>query len=123
MASILVVDDYAVTQRVLRVQLASAGHAVQTAGNGREALDHLQTHTYDVAILDIAMPDMDGVALLITIKSDPRHAGMPVIMLTASSVDQDRIRARQAGASKFLTKPTSTQELLQAVRECLTPEM
>ena len=122
MASILVVDDYAVTQRVLRVQLASAGHTVQTAGNGKEALEKLKNSTFDAAILDIAMPDMDGIALLSKIRSDPRHAAMPVIMLTASSIDQDRVRARQAGASRFLTKPTSTQELLQAVRECLAPQ-
>jgi len=121
MASILIVDDYPVTQRVLRVQLTTAGHSVQTASNGKEALEKLSNRLFDLAILDIAMPDMDGITLLGLIRSDQRHTQMPVFMLTASSVDQDRVRARLAGASRFLNKPTSTQELLQAVRECLAP--
>jgi len=119
MATILVVDDYAVTQRMLSFTLQKQGHATVTASGGAEALDVLQDHPVDLAILDLAMPEMDGVTLLKRLRADPRFQRLPVIMLTASGEDQDRVAAKVAGANDFLTKPTSSRELTETVNRLL----
>jgi len=113
--SILVVDDYVVTQRVLGTQLRKGGYEVTTASSGREALAHLAQHKFDLAIFDVAMPEMDGITLLETVRQDARNAQLPVIMLTASVLDEDRIRAQAAGATEFMTKPISSWDLLEVV--------
>lgn len=119
MAHILIVDDYAVTQRVLRVQLQAMGHTAITVSSAVEALKLLETQTFDVGIFDLAMPDMDGVQLLKQIRQQSKTQALQVIMLTASASDQDRIRAQAAGANLFLTKPVESQELKTAILKCL----
>ncbi|MCB0062941.1 MAG: response regulator [Caldilineaceae bacterium] len=119
MASILVVDDYVVTQRVLSAQLRKGGYEVTVAGSGYEALSCLTQQTFDLAIIDVAMPDMDGITLLEQIASSYRQLDMPIVMLTASVLDDDRDRARAAGAADFLTKPISSWELLAVVERQL----
>lgn len=119
MVSILVVDDYVVTQRVLSAQLRKGGYEVTVAGSGCEALSYLKTQRFDLAIIDVAMPDMDGITLLEQIHPSNRETHMPIIMLTASVLDDDRERARHAGAAEFLTKPISSWELLAVVERQL----
>lgn len=114
-ASILVVDDYVVTQRVLSTQLRKGGYEVTTAGSGSEALFCLTERTFDLAIIDLAMPEMDGIMLLEKLRQERNEARLPVIMLTASALDEDRIRAQAAGVTDFLTKPVSSWELLAVV--------
>jgi CheY-like chemotaxis protein len=115
MASILIVDDYAVTQRVLGHILQHAGFTVYGAFNGVEALEMLDDVSVDLVISDIAMPEMDGLELLRRIRNHPELGDLPVIMLTASGQDEDRVLAEEAGANGFLTKPASSAELLDAV--------
>ncbi len=119
MATILVVDDYAVTLRVLSAQLRKHGYEVIMAGSAREALERLAETPADLAILDIAMPEVDGLTLLRQLRADGRYQNMPIIMLTASGQDQDRITAREAGANDFLSKPVSSHELLDTVQRLL----
>lgn len=119
MARILIVDDYPVTLRVLSTQLRKHGYEVNTAGSAREALESLAENPADLAILDIAMPEVDGLMLLSQLRADARYAAMPVIMLTASGQDQDRIIARETGANDFLSKPASSRELLDTVQRLL----
>ncbi|MFZ4661117.1 MAG: response regulator [Caldilineaceae bacterium] len=119
-ASILVVDDYVVTQRVLSTQLRKGGYEVTTAGSGSEALCYLTERKFDLAIIDVAMPEMDGIMLLEKLRKERNEAKLPVIMLTASALDEDRIRAQAAGATDFLTKPISSWELLEVVHRKLT---
>lgn len=118
-ASILVVDDYVVTQRVLSTQLRKGGYEVVTAGSGREALSYLTERRFDLAIIDVAMPEMDGITLLEKLRKERSETKLPVIMLTASALDEDRIRAEAAGATDFLTKPISSWELLDVVNRQL----
>lgn len=118
-ASILVVDDYVVTQRVLSAQLRKGGYEVITAGSGQEALSYLNQRRFDLAIIDVAMPEMDGITLLEKLRKDRSETKLPVIMLTASALDEDRIRAEAAGATDFLTKPISSWELLAVVNRQL----
>lgn len=118
MSSILIVDDYVVTQRVLSTQLRKGGYEVTTAGSGFEALTHLNTRHFDLAIIDVAMPDMDGITLLEKLRNS-HYQKLPIIMLTASVLDEDRVRAQKAGATDFLTKPISSWELLKVVEHQL----
>lgn len=118
-ASILVVDDYVVTQRVLSTQLRKGGYEVTTAGSGSEALFYLTERKFDLAIIDVAMPEMDGIMLLEKLRKERNEKKLPVIMLTASALDEDRIRAQAAGATDFLTKPISSWELLEVVHRQL----
>ena len=115
MATILIVEDYPVTQRVLSLTLKNNGHNAVIAGNGVEALERLQETTVDLALVDIAMPEMDGLELLRHLRADSRYQSLPVIMLTASGQDDDRAAALSVGANGFLTKPASSRELIEAV--------
>ena len=115
MAKILIVEDYPVTQRVLSLTLKNSGHEVQIANHGIEALQQLDAGSVDLALVDIAMPEMDGLELLRHLRNDARYQELPVIMLTASGQDEDRAIALTIGADGFLSKPTSSRELLDTI--------
>ena len=115
-AKILIVEDYPVTQRVLSLTLKNSGHDVQIASHGLEALAQLDLASVDLALVDIAMPEMDGLELLRHLRNDKRYKSLPVIMLTASGQDEDRQTALNIGADGFLTKPTSSRELLETIQ-------
>ena len=119
MTSILVVDDYSVTQRMLGHMLRRAGYIHFAAQDGFEALDILEQEQLDLVICDIAMPEMDGLTLLGKIRADERFVTLPIIMLTASGQDEDRVTAEDGGANGFLTKPVSSQELLSTIEKIL----
>jgi CheY-like chemotaxis protein len=115
MATILIVEDYPVTQRVLSLTLRNQGYDVIIAGDGLQALERLEESTIDLALVDIAMPEMDGLTLLRHLRDDKRYQSLPVIMLTASGQDEDRSEALAVGADGFLTKPASSHELIETV--------
>jgi CheY-like chemotaxis protein len=119
MATILVVDDSPVSRRLLGYTLQQDGHTVALAGNGFEALELLQRDPADLVIADLAMPAMDGLTLLRRIRADQRLGGLRLVMLTASGLDQDRLDAQVAGADGFLTKPTSSRDLLETVKRLI----
>jgi len=122
MGTILVVDDYPVNQRLLYHRLSGNGHEVLVASNGVAALELLNrpaTPVIHLAIVDIAMPEMDGLTLLHHLRLDPRFESLPVIMLTASGQDVDRETAEAEGANAFLTKPVSSWELAETVNRLL----
>lgn len=119
MKEILVVDDYIVQQRVLRQVLTTAGYEVTVAGDGQEALEYLASNSYAMVILDIAMPDMDGIEVLSRIRSDNRISDLPVAMLTANDDEEAKIAARGKGANVFLTKPTSSGDIIKTVQELI----
>ena len=119
MAAILIVDDSAVSRRMLAFVLKNHGYTVGTAVNGRDALEHIDRQAFDLIIADLSMPEMDGITLLKHIRADARTQDLPFIMLTASGVDRDRVAARAEGADGFLTKPSSSWELLETVKQTL----
>jgi len=119
MADILIVDDEAVALRILQHALRKQGHRVQSASNGEEALLIAQKSQFDLMILDISMPRMDGVELLQHIRELDSNTSTPVIMLTASSQDEDRVRAENSGANLYMTKPFSSQKINEAVESLL----
>ncbi len=123
MATIMIVDDYPVTQRILTYQLYKTGHQVVTANNGREAIESLGDCPIDLMILDLAMPEMDGISVLRFLRADHRFCALPIIILTANGKDQDRKQALSEGVDAFLTKPTSSWELNSLVNDLLAAQL
>ena len=118
---ILVVDDEPNNQRILNYTLNKAGYETLTAGNGEAALDLLHEKSADLAILDVAMPGMDGITLLHHIRTIQQYENLPVIILTGSGDDSERIRAEEAGVQSFLNKPASSKTILDTVTHLLDP--
>jgi signal transduction histidine kinase len=102
---LLVVDDDAANREVLCRRLERQGHDVQTASSGRDAMRILGEAAFDLVLLDIMMPEMDGYEVLGRIKSDSRLQHIPVIMISALNELQSVVRCVEAGAEDYLTKP------------------
>jgi CheY-like chemotaxis protein len=119
MASILVVDDDPNNQRMLSYTLRKAGYQVRVASNGQLALDALRQERADFAIIDLAMPVMDGLTFLRQVRADEDMHTLPVIILTASGDDEENHLAMQAGANGFLTKPISSSTILDMVQKMI----
>jgi two-component system alkaline phosphatase synthesis response regulator PhoP/two-component system response regulator VicR len=96
--------------------LEKAGYEVDTATNGREAVDKVAKNAPDLVVMDVMMPEMDGLEALKLLKSQPETAGIPVIMLTAKAQDADVFHGWQSGADLYLTKPFNPRELLTFVQ-------
>jgi DNA-binding response OmpR family regulator len=103
--TILIVDDSAVVVEAVRDALEKDGFNVLTAGDGIEALDLVKQHAFDLILLDIDMPRMNGYQLCKLLKRDEKFKNIPVIMLTAKSSDADRMWGVKAGTDEYLTKP------------------
>ncbi|MBK8028339.1 MAG: response regulator [Chloroflexi bacterium] len=114
-AHILVVDDSVVARRIIVQILEAAGYEVTGVTSGAEAPAVFEAEPVDLAIFDIAMPDIDGFTLLRRVRECPTYKHIPVIMLTASGRDEDVRTAREMGANSFLTKPSSSQMIMQTV--------
>jgi two-component system cell cycle response regulator len=104
-ARILVVDDGAINRMLLARTLGEQGHLVTTADDGREALELLDRDVFDVVLLDIVMPELDGYTVLGQIKSDEALRHIPVIMITSVAELDSVVRCIEAGATDYLTKP------------------
>jgi CheY-like chemotaxis protein len=104
-ARILVVDDSAINRMLLARTLGDQGHVVTTADDGRAALELLQRDAFDVVLLDIVMPEVDGYAVLGHIKSSDALRHLPVIVITAVEELDSVIRCIEGGATDYLAKP------------------
>ncbi len=115
MKKVLVVDDSIIILRIYRHILEKQGYQVITANNGREALEKLQAEVVDLVVTDLMMPEMDGMSLLETIRASDNLRHIPVIMVTANGQVHNEERANRLGVNGFLTKPTSSWDLIEAV--------
>ena len=106
-------DEHELSNALVTV-LKHNNYSVDAGYNGQDALDYLETGNYDGAILDIMMPKMDGLTVLKTIRLHGNP--VPVLLLTAKSVIDDRVRGLDCGADDYLTKPFSMKELLARIR-------
>jgi len=112
---ILACDDEAAILQLIRVNLEMAGYEVETARDGREALEKVRAERPELVILDIMMPYRDGFGVLQEIRRNPSTRDLPVILLTARSSDADTLRGWQEGADSYITKPFNPKELLTFV--------
>jgi CheY-like chemotaxis protein len=101
------VEDNDFNQMILRELLETAGASVQVAGNGREALKVLRASDvpFDLVLMDVQMPEMDGFEATRQIRADPALAGLPIIAMTANAGEDDRARCLAAGMDGFESKP------------------
>ena len=111
---ILVVEDERDLNRILTKTLSAEGYSVDACYDGLEALDYLSGAEYDVAVLDVMMPRMDGLELLRRMRAEGDET--PVIFLTAKDAVPDRVRGLDAGAEDYLVKPFSFDELAARIR-------
>ena len=113
MRALIVEDERKISSYVKR-GLEEQGYAVDVAYDGREALDWVDVATFDVVILDIMLPELDGVAVCRTLRE--RGLPAPILMLTARDAVDDRVTGLDAGADDYLTKPFAFKELLARLR-------
>lgn len=118
-ATILVVDDAPPNVKLLRLILKDAGYRVLEASSGPEALETLRRDRPDAMVLDVRMPGMTGYEVCREIRRDPEFAALPVIMVTALSLPEERIRGIEAGATDFISKPFNKKELLARIQASL----
>jgi signal transduction histidine kinase len=117
--SVLVIDDELNSFDVIEAHLYREGYALSYAPSGIEALNQLDSLEPDVILMDVMMPQMDGIEVCRTIKSDPYWKHIPIIMVTALNSKEDLARSLDAGADDFLTKPVSGIELRARVHSML----
>jgi DNA-binding NtrC family response regulator len=120
-AKILLVDDEPEFTRVLSERIQSRGVDVDTAASGREALEKVRDRGYDAIILDLSMPEMDGLETLRRLVAD--HPGLQVILLTAHATLEKGIEAIRLGAMDFLEKPAEIQRLMDKIRQAQANKM
>ena len=110
---ILLVEDNAVNQRLVTLLLEKRRHQVVVAENGREALAAMENSAFDVVLMDVQMPEMDGLEATAAIRAGERHSGkhQMVIELTAHAMKGDQERCVAAGMDGYLSKPIRPQEL------------
>jgi len=113
---ILAVDDERHIVRLVQINLEKEGYEVVTAGNGREALEKVNSEKPDLVVMDVMMPEMDGFEALKRLKDNAATAQIPVIMLTAKAQDADVFRGWQSGVDLYLTKPFNPMELITFVK-------
>jgi two-component system, chemotaxis family, chemotaxis protein CheY len=115
----LVVDDSSTMRKIVTLALSGAGHSYREAGNGIEALEALKAAKADCILLDINMPEMNGIEFLKRSSADPALKGIPVIVLTTQDEEALRKEALSLGAKGFLAKPFHKEALLAAVKEAV----
>lgn len=115
-ATVLVVDDEPQIRRVMRTTLSAQGYTILEARNGLEAITKMHSERPDLVILDMNMPEMDGIETCREIRS---NSSIPIIMLTVRSAEKDKVRALDAGADDYVVKPFGIEELLARIRAAL----
>ncbi len=118
---VLLAEDSPTNQLVFQAMLRGTGYTVNVVGNGREAVDAVAQFQYDAVLMDIFMPEMDGVEATRAIRCQHSAEELPIIALTANAMQGDEERFVDAGMNKYLTKPLERQALLAGMHDCLAP--
>ena len=114
-ARVLVVDDIEANRRVLQAKLEAKYFEVVLANDGFDALEKVAECEPEIILLDIMMPGMDGFEVCTKLKSDPKTAHIPVVMVTALNDQEDRVRGLECGAEDFITKPVDDFALMSRI--------
>jgi two-component system phosphate regulon response regulator PhoB len=118
-AKILVVDDEPEAVELVEFNLTQAGFHVMSAADGTEAVNKAREQLPNLIVLDLMLPEMDGLEVCRMLRRDPATASVPIIMLTAKAAEMDRIVGLELGADDYVTKPFSPRELVLRVRRIL----
>jgi len=113
---VLTVDDSRTMREMVAFTLRKAGYEVQEAEDGQKAIAVLKNSPADVIITDLNMPVMDGVALIRTLRADPKHRSVPILMLTTESDSNKKAEGKSAGATGWLVKPFDPEKLIDVVK-------
>src|SRR5213078_5137368 len=119
MPKILVVDDEPDAVELVEFNLRSAGYEVVTAADGSEALKKARAHSPDMIVLDLMLPEVDGLEVCKILRRDSATSAIPIIMLTAKAAEIDRVLGLELGADDYITKPFSPRELVLRVKNLL----
>ena len=116
---ILIVDDDELVLMALNELLRPEGYEIHAVSGGAEALEKLDQDGYDLLMLDVIMPEMDGFELCKKIRTKDNYRETPIIFLTAKSREEDRAMGLEAGANLFLSKPISPDKLIEMVSDTI----
>ena len=119
---ILIVDDEPDTVELIEFNLRAGGYDISTAEDGAEAIRKARQATPDLIILDVMLPELDGLEVCKILRADPATSRIPVLMLTAKAAEVDRILGLELGARDYVTKPFSPRELILRVRNLLNQQ-
>ena len=120
MAKILLIDDNIDMQKMLTVVLKRQGHEVASAERGLDGIDLALNHPFNIIVLDVMMPDMNGYEVARRLRADPRTQDLPIIILTARAQSVDQQAAMEAGADAYFAKPVDIAELNNRIQELTT---
>lgn len=114
--TLLIVDDSASMRQLVTFALKGAGYEVIAAVNGKDALSKLGGVKVDMVVTDLNMPEMDGITLIRQLRSSPATKFTPVVMLTTESQESRKAEGKQAGASGWIVKPFTPDQLIETVK-------
>jgi len=117
--TVLAVDDSPSIRQMVALTLRGAGFNVVEAADGREGLAKARTTAIDLVLTDQNMPQMDGLALIKSLRETPQYARVPILMLTTEFSDEMKAKGRAAGATGWIVKPFDPNRLLEVVRRVL----
>ena len=121
-SSILVVEDNKLNQEVALGLLVDEGFRVDIANDGSEAVTMVQQNDYDIVLMDMQMPVMDGVEATLEIRRDAKFDSLPIVAMTANAMLQDREKCQQAGMNDFISKPIDPEELFRTLLQWIRPK-
>ncbi len=116
---VLVVDDETDLLDLISYNLSKEGYEVSTASDGGEALSEIRKRRFDLVVLDLMLPGIQGMELCRILRSDPKTETIPIIMLTAKGEEVDRVLGLEMGADDYITKPFSPRELIARIKAVL----
>ena len=116
---ILIVDDEKAIRELLKVNLQRSGYEATEADNGQRALDMVRSEHFDLILLDVMLPEIDGLEVCRHLKAAIETSSLPIIMLTARAEEIDRVLGLELGADDYITKPFSVRELLARIKAVL----
>ena len=116
---ILVVDDSAVIRQVEESVLGKAGYEVVSATGGRDGVAKMEAATFNVILTDLNMPDLDGVSLIKHARASLKHRLTPIVMITTESKDTKKQEGKAAGATAWMVKPFTPEQLLSVVKRII----
>ena len=119
MASILVLDDSASMRQMIKVTLGENGHSIKGAANGVQGLQFAKAAPFDLIITDLNMPEMDGLTFIREVRKLPNYLGTPVLFVSTETSEAVRQQAKAAGATGWISKPFSPEQLRRVVEKVL----